>query len=78
MLIFKSIAEATAAAGRIISVRQSGPDRKQPRMPAGKKPASIEFQNVQFTYKDRDIPVLQGVNLRVCDRNTSHIETHLT
>jgi ATP-binding cassette subfamily B (MDR/TAP) protein 1 len=60
-----SIAEATAAAGRIISVRSSGPQKEQARMPSGRNPAKVEFKNVYFTYKDRDIPVLQGINLKV-------------
>ena len=62
-----SIAEATAAAGRILSVRKSGPENEQPRMPPSKSPAKVEFKNVHFTYKDRDVPVLQGINLKVCD-----------
>jgi ABC-type bacteriocin/lantibiotic exporter with double-glycine peptidase domain len=60
-----SIAEATAAAGRILSVRKYGPENELARMPPGKSPAKVEFKNVYFTYKDRDVPVLQGINLKV-------------
>ena len=35
-------------------------------MPAGRGPASVEFDNVTFTYPERHIPVLKGVNLKVC------------
>jgi ATP-binding cassette subfamily B (MDR/TAP) protein 1 len=62
-----SIAEATAAAGRIIGIRPSKEIETQPRMPHGRGPAKVEFQNVYFTYKDREVPVLQGVNIRVSD-----------
>jgi ABC-type multidrug transport system fused ATPase/permease subunit len=34
-------------------------------MPAGRGPASVEVQNVTFTYPERHLPVLNGINLKV-------------
>jgi ABC-type multidrug transport system fused ATPase/permease subunit len=61
-----SIAEATAAANRIIDIRPSLEDRrKKPDIPKGGRPASIHFHDVHFKYPGRDIPVLRGVNIKV-------------
>jgi len=65
-LIAHSIAEATAAANRIIHVRPSAEDKKKkPDIPKGGRPASIQFHDVHFKYLGRDMPVLRGVNIKV-------------
>jgi ABC-type multidrug transport system fused ATPase/permease subunit len=66
VLTSHSIVEATAAANRIISVRSTATKKVLRPLPPGKGPAAVEFQNVHFTYKDRDVPVLAGVNIKVC------------
>jgi len=61
-----NIAEATAAANRIIDVRPSLEDRKKkPDIPKGGRPASIHFHDVHFKYLGRDMPVLRGVNIKI-------------
>jgi ATP-binding cassette, subfamily B (MDR/TAP), member 1 len=67
VLTSHSIVEATAAANRIISVRPTGTKKVLRPLPPGKGPAGVEFQNVHFSYKGRDVPVLTGVNIKVCN-----------
>jgi ABC-type transport system involved in cytochrome bd biosynthesis fused ATPase/permease subunit len=67
LLILYSIVEATAAANRIISIRPSKAEKQKLRsIPTGSEPVSVEFRDVHFTYAERDVSVLGGVNLRVC------------
>lgn len=75
-----NIAQATAAANRILTSRQaepedvkeddtekadSGVDDRGPDEDGGKGGARIEFSNVWFRYPTRDAPVLSGLNLTV-------------
>lgn len=60
-----SIAEAAAAASRIIGIRPLETLRKLPNMPFSQGTGGIEFKNVHFTYKERDTPVLRGVDIKV-------------
>jgi len=62
-----NIVEATAAANRILSARPSKTDQQNapPKMRTNEGPASIEFQNVSFSYTGRDITVLDGVSLKI-------------
>ncbi|KAF1934701.1 P-loop containing nucleoside triphosphate hydrolase protein [Clathrospora elynae] len=62
-----NMAQATGAANRILSMRPlkiTAP----PSYPAISNPTegvSIEFQNVYFTYKSREVPVLSNLNMQV-------------
>jgi ATP-binding cassette subfamily B (MDR/TAP) protein 1 len=60
-----SIAKATAAANEIIASRNPETERKKTYMPTGTEPASIEFNSVNFTYPDRNTPVLQDLNFQI-------------
>lgn len=62
-----NMAQATGAANRILSMRPTerhGEKQSlEPReMPGG---VSIEFRNVDFTYKSREVPVLSNLNMKV-------------
>ncbi|KAI0587507.1 MdlB ABC-type multidrug transport system ATPase and permease component [Pyrenophora tritici-repentis] len=62
-----NMAQATASANRIISMRPqntSGPSKYQP-LEQTTQGGSIEFQNVYFTYKSREVPVLSNLNIYV-------------
>ncbi|EMD66015.1 hypothetical protein COCSADRAFT_35945 [Bipolaris sorokiniana ND90Pr] len=62
-----NMAQATASANRIISMRPSSTlssARYQP-LHQTSEGGSIEFQNVSFTYKSREVPVLSNLNLQV-------------
>ncbi|KAI1523741.1 MdlB ABC-type multidrug transport system ATPase and permease component, partial [Pyrenophora tritici-repentis] len=62
-----NMAQATASANRIISMRPqntSGPSKYQP-LEQTTQGGSIEFQNVYFTYKSREVPVLSNLNIHV-------------
>jgi ABC-type transport system involved in cytochrome bd biosynthesis fused ATPase/permease subunit len=66
VLTSDSIVEATAAMNRIISIR---PSKAETRIDAALLPSDqqvgLEFKDVNFTYKGRDIPVIQGINIKV-------------
>ncbi|UKZ61367.1 uncharacterized protein TrAtP1_002633 [Trichoderma atroviride] len=62
-----NVAKASAAANRILSLRESG--RSITKRPATELLSSdgveIEFKNVHFKYPSRDIPIFAGLNLTV-------------
>ncbi|KAF2623306.1 leptomycin B resistance protein pmd1 [Macroventuria anomochaeta] len=62
-----NMAQATGAANRILSMRPPK-DAAAPTYPALRNPSggvSVDFQNVNFTYKSRDTQVLSNLNLHV-------------
>lgn len=62
-----NMAQATGAANRILSMRppkNAAPPTYTP-LPAAEKGVGIDFQNVYFTYKSREVPVLSNLNLQV-------------
>jgi ATP-binding cassette subfamily B (MDR/TAP) protein 1 len=61
------MAQATAAANRILSMRpnKNEPEPSYPELASTSQGASIEFRNVSFTYKSRDVPVLSNLNLHI-------------
>lgn len=65
--IAPNMAQATGAANRILSMRATrNEDReKWTEMSDAGDGASIEFRDVSFTYKSRDVPVLTSLNLKV-------------
>jgi ATP-binding cassette, subfamily B (MDR/TAP), member 1 len=66
-----NLAEATAATNRILALRPTKADLEEPPpkpLGEGKDPShavGIEFKDVHFTYKSRQIPVLTGLSLKV-------------
>jgi ABC-type multidrug transport system fused ATPase/permease subunit len=62
-----NMAEATGAANRILSIRPSPDDDEQKPQKFNKSegPVGVEFRNVYFTYKSRDVPVITGLNLKI-------------
>ena len=74
-----SIVEATAAANRLIAIRsrRSDGNKRPPTLPHGSEPVAVEFQDIHFTYEDRDVPVLTGMNLKVNPNliGSSHFRT---
>lgn len=63
-----NIAEAAAASNRIISMRppkDGGSRTPKPFHNIEKRSVGIEFKDVHFTYKNRSIPVLTGMNLKI-------------
>ncbi|KAF2502517.1 P-loop containing nucleoside triphosphate hydrolase protein [Lophium mytilinum] len=63
-----NMAEATGAANRILSIRPAPPgkdDKKPQPFNKSEGPVGIEFRNVYFTYKGRDVPVITGLNLKI-------------
>jgi len=62
-----NIAEATAASNRIISMRPPKDDGSRTPQPFQIENGSvgIEFRDVNFTYSNRSIPVLSGLNLKI-------------
>jgi ABC-type multidrug transport system fused ATPase/permease subunit len=71
MLTIPSLSEATAAANRIISIRPTKAELadKRKEMPPGEGAVSIEFKDVDFTYPDRNVKVLNKLNIKVCAKN---------
>jgi ATP-binding cassette, subfamily B (MDR/TAP), member 1 len=66
ILMFDSVVEATASANRILSVRPTKEDEDtNPYMELGKGAVGVEFQNVSFAYKGRNVPVLSNMSLKV-------------
>ncbi|OWY50925.1 P-loop containing nucleoside triphosphate hydrolase protein [Alternaria alternata] len=62
-----NMAQATGAANRIISMRPQK-NASPPSYPPLSKPeegVGIEFRNVYFTYKSREVPVLSNLSLQV-------------
>ncbi|RMZ70090.1 leptomycin B resistance pmd1 [Pyrenophora seminiperda CCB06] len=62
-----NMAQATGAANRIIGMRPSGTSGSAGYSPMDQtsEGGGIEFQNVNFTYKSREVPVLSNLNLQV-------------
>jgi ATP-binding cassette subfamily B (MDR/TAP) protein 1 len=62
-----NMAQATGAANRILSMRppKNAPPPSYPRLNNPTEGVGIEFQNVYFTYKSREVPVLSNLNLQV-------------
>jgi ATP-binding cassette subfamily B (MDR/TAP) protein 1 len=62
-----NIVEATAAANRILSARPTKSDLayNPPSMEEGEGAASLEFRDVSFSYKDRNVPVLSNISFSI-------------
>lgn len=62
-----NMAQATGAANRILSMRTGQKDNDEPwtDMKDSEEGVSVEFRNVSFTYKTREVPVLSNLNLKV-------------
>jgi ATP-binding cassette subfamily B (MDR/TAP) protein 1 len=58
--------EATAAMNRIISIRplKSETESQLALLPSDQQ-VGLEFKDVYFTYNGREIPVIQGINIKV-------------
>jgi ABC-type multidrug transport system fused ATPase/permease subunit len=66
ILTFQSIVEATASANRILSVRpRKEEEDTNPPMPLGTGAVGVQFQDVTFSYKGRNVPVLTNLSLKV-------------
>jgi ABC-type bacteriocin/lantibiotic exporter with double-glycine peptidase domain len=61
------MAQAATAANRILSMRpdKNTPEPSYPPLADASEGASIEFRNVNFTYKSRDVPVLSNLNIQI-------------
>jgi ATP-binding cassette subfamily B (MDR/TAP) protein 1 len=62
-----NMAQATGAANRIISMRPTTKEKKESwtDMNDGSEGASVEFRNVDFSYKSREVNVLSNLNIKV-------------
>jgi ATP-binding cassette subfamily B (MDR/TAP) protein 1 len=62
-----NMAQATGAANRIISLRPStsSPKEKLEAPRDTRDGVSVEFRNVDFAYKSREVPVLSKLSLKV-------------
>jgi ATP-binding cassette subfamily B (MDR/TAP) protein 1 len=62
-----NMAQATGAANRILSMRQSNTDKpaSYPPLNTLTEGVGIEFQNVYFTYPSREQPVLSNLNIQI-------------
>ncbi len=62
-----SIAQATGAANRILGMRppKNAPLPSYAPLPNSENGVGIDFQNVYFTYKSREVPVLQNINMQI-------------
>jgi ABC-type multidrug transport system fused ATPase/permease subunit len=62
-----NMAAATGAANRIIGVRPHGENKHAEPVPIldAEGGVGIEFENVHFAYKSRDVPVLSKLNLKI-------------
>ncbi|KAH7385568.1 P-loop containing nucleoside triphosphate hydrolase protein [Phaeosphaeria sp. MPI-PUGE-AT-0046c] len=62
-----NMAQATGAANRILSMRTSKKDSEVAwtDMKESQEGVGVEFRNVSFTYKSREVPVLSNLNLKV-------------
>lgn len=62
-----NMAQATGAANRILSMRpdKTIPKPSYPDLVDAPDGVGIEFQNVYFSYKSREVPVLSNLNLQI-------------
>ncbi|KAF1913018.1 P-loop containing nucleoside triphosphate hydrolase protein [Ampelomyces quisqualis] len=62
-----NMAQATGAANRILMMRagEKDDDESYTDMKISDEGVSVEFRNVDFTYKSRQVPVLSNLNLKV-------------
>ncbi|KAH4931961.1 hypothetical protein HBI79_104570 [Parastagonospora nodorum] len=62
-----NMAQATGAANRILSMRAANKEGGEhwSDMQESEQGVSVEFRNVDFTYRSREVPVLSNLNLRV-------------
>ena len=62
-----NMAQATGAANRILSMRppKNAPPPSYPPLPLADEGVGIDFQNVYFTYKSREVPVLSNLTIQV-------------
>jgi ATP-binding cassette subfamily B (MDR/TAP) protein 1 len=62
-----NLVEASAAANRILSVRPTKEEREYnpKKMEQGEGAIGVELQNVDFSYKERGVPVLSNMNLSI-------------
>jgi ATP-binding cassette subfamily B (MDR/TAP) protein 1 len=62
-----NMAQATGAANRIISMRKVKQEKEEEwaDMEDAGEGMSVEFRNVDFTYKSREVPVLSNLNIKV-------------
>ncbi|USP79352.1 P-loop containing nucleoside triphosphate hydrolase protein [Curvularia clavata] len=61
-----SMAQATGAANRILSMRPTSTDPSSySPLPHSDEGVGIEFQHVSFKYQSRDVPVLSNLNLQI-------------
>ncbi|KAL6704937.1 ABC-type transporter tr06 [Coniothyrium glycines] len=62
-----NMAQATGAANRILSMRpaKNASEARYAAIPDSAEGSSIEFRNVDFTYKSREIPVLSRLSFSV-------------
>nr|A0A348AXX9.1 RecName: Full=ABC-type transporter TR06; AltName: Full=KK-1 biosynthesis cluster protein 6 [Curvularia clavata]BBC83962.1 P-loop containing nucleoside triphosphate hydrolase protein [Curvularia clavata] len=61
-----SMAQATGAANRILSMRPTSTDPSSySPLPCSDEGVGIEFQHVSFKYQSRDVPVLSNLNLQI-------------
>ncbi|OCL04341.1 P-loop containing nucleoside triphosphate hydrolase protein [Glonium stellatum] len=62
-----NIAEATGAANRILSMRPSKikEERDPEEFKTSESGIGVQFQNVHFTYKSREVPVITGLNMKI-------------
>jgi ATP-binding cassette, subfamily B (MDR/TAP), member 1 len=67
LLTFISLIDATAAANRILSVRPTKEEQEDnpPPMPLGEGAVGVELQDVNFSYKDRNVPVLSNLSIKI-------------
>ena len=70
-----NMAQATAAANRILSLRSSAKSKgadSSAVISDTEGGVKIEFKDVYFRYPSRDVPVFKGLNLTVCCDAMSH------
>lgn len=62
-----NMAQATGAANRILSMRppKNAPPPKYDDIQKPEGGVGVEFQNVYFTYKTREVPVLSNFNIKI-------------
>ncbi|KAF2010286.1 P-loop containing nucleoside triphosphate hydrolase protein [Aaosphaeria arxii CBS 175.79] len=62
-----NLAQAGGAANRILSMRvvNNAGDKKYDEIAEAEAGVGVEFRNVSFTYKSREVPVLSNLNLKV-------------
>ena len=72
------MAQASAAANRIISIRSSGDGDSQghEHLEDTEGGASIELKSVHFSYPTRDVPVFKNLSLSVSEPNEDDCLAH--